>query len=137
MNNETIKGTVSYDDLNIVRENLAHEAKEHLDAVDKLHIEIEFIDRLLNGHVITTHAEESAAKERAMKAHAEAVDGKGYRMPTYARPAPMYEDTQGPNKALDDAITQVEKKTGKPKRDTYGLIPGRTYKQSEIASKER
>lgn len=64
-----------------------------------------------------TPAEESAAKDRAIKAHADEL-AKG-------------------NKALDDAITQVERKNGKPRRDTYGLIPGRTYKQSEIASKER
>lgn len=66
---------------------------------------------------VLTSAEESAARERALKAHADEL-AKG-------------------NKALDEAITQVERKNGKPKRDTYGLIPGRTYKQSEIASKER
>lgn len=119
MNKEgTIKGTVSVDDLKIRREALAGNVLAYLAETEKLQIQIELIDDLLNGHVITTHAEESAAKERAIKAHADEL-------------------AKGPNKALDDAITQVERKNGKPKRDTYGLIPGRTYKQSEIASKER
>lgn len=66
-----------------------------------------------------TPAEEAASKERAIKAHADEL-AKG-------------------NKALGDAITQVEKKNGKPRNSSgnyYGLLPGHDYTQSEIANKK-
>lgn len=68
---------------------------------------------------VLTPAEEAAAKDRAMRAHAEEL-AKG-------------------NVALAAAIDQVERKNGKPKlRDDsgnyYGLVPGRRYNQGEIAS---
>lgn len=69
---------------------------------------------------VLTPAEEAAARDRAMRAHAEEL-AKG-------------------NAALDDAITQVERKNGKPKlrddaRNYYGLVPGKTYSQGDIAKR--
>lgn len=107
MNKET-QPTITVEDLIRRRSILAHQALGFTEALICIQPQIDLLTQMINDCApIMTPAEESAAKERAMKAHADEL-AKG-------------------NAALAEAIDQVEKKNGKPPKETYGLTPGEEY----------